>query len=314
MSRSETLATLTTSRLRSHLRRGLRLTIGPFTVSFCSKDPALADCLANYYPDYPIAQSSRFADVSITLLKREWYERLFGHPRRLALEDGTAFAHFPADQLLAQVEWALNWCVAMRANYYLMLHGAVVSLGNNGMVMPGIPGAGKSTLTSYLIHRGWRLLSDEFTLIDPVTSLAQPFPRLIPLKNESIDVIASAIPEARFGPRIPNTRKGLVAHLCPDAAHIRRMNEAVQPRLFVFPRFRSGSNTNLARISPSEAFAELTHNAFNYALLGKEAFVLLSRLAEACPCYRLQYGELVDANEHLTALMEDLDISERQCP
>ncbi|HMM75080.1 MAG TPA: HprK-related kinase A [Gammaproteobacteria bacterium] len=298
-----TLRDLPREALAQRLARGLRLHVGPFVVCFTARDPVLAACLAAHYPDYPLAPDDSFADARIALRDQGRWARWRGHPRVISLEDDGNFARFPAEQLLAQIEWGLNWCIAMRANQYLMLHGGVVAREEGAMILPGLPGAGKSTLTAYLMHRGWRLFSDEFTLLAPDSRMLQPFPRLIPLKNESIDVIAREVPEARFGPRIPNTRKGLVAHLCPGAEHLRRMHESAGPRLIVFPRYVAGAQTELSTVPAAEAFAELTNNAFNYVLLGAQGFELVADLVDATRCYRLRYSDLADANAHLTALM-----------
>jgi len=299
-----TLRELSSEALLRGLAGGLRLHVGPFVVCLAARDPVLAECLAAHYPDYPLASADSFADARLTLRDQGRWARWRGHPRVLSLEDGGNFARFPAEQLLAQLEWGLNWCVAMRANQYLMLHGGVVAREEGAMILPGVPGAGKSTLTAYLMHRGWRLFSDEFTLLTQDSLSLQPFPRLIPLKNESIGVIARAVPEARFGPQIPNTRKGLVSHLCPGAEHLRRMHEGARPRLIVFPRYAAGAHTELTPVPPAEAFAELTNNAFNYVLLGVRGFELVADLVDATRCYRLRYSDLADANTRLTALLQ----------
>ena len=64
------------------------------------------------------------------------------------------------------LEWGLNWCVAGHAHQYLMLHAAALERNGRAVILPGDPGAGKSTLTAALMLSGWRLLSDEITLVD----------------------------------------------------------------------------------------------------------------------------------------------------
>lgn len=300
---SGTLRQLSVPALRQHLSAGLKLRIGPFTVRIAGDDPLLVDCLHRHYPDYPLAPADSFTDAHIALRKQHWWSRLRRHPREICLDDGVTFTDFPANALLAHIEWSLNWCIATRANQYLMLHGAVVARAEGAMIMPGVPGAGKSTLTAYLIHRGWRLFSDEFTLFRNETLDLQAFPRLIPLKNDSIEVIQSAVPEAAFGPQIPETRKGRVSHLRPAASHLLNMDQAAQPRLVVFPSYRSSAATALTEMPKSEAFAELTNNAFNYVLLGRKAFEMVASLTDSVRCYRLVYSDLGDANHTLQALL-----------
>lgn len=303
-----TLRQLSPADLDDRLVRGLRLHVGPFVVAIKGPDRQLSELLSAHYPDYPLAQDGDFADACLKVQKHSRWAQWRGLPRLICLEDGTPFARFPPDQLLAQLEWGMNWCIAMRGNEYLMLHGGVVAQGRMAMLLPGVPGAGKSTLTAYLIHRGWRLLSDEFVLVEENSLEVQPFPRLIPLKNESIDVLARAVPEASFGPRIPNTRKGLVAHMMPPAPHIRGMHERALPKLIVFPRFVAGSRTELTGMPTAEAFAELTNNAFNYTLLGAQGFDMMIRLTESATCCRLRYSDLADANERLTELIQSVEV------
>ena len=70
------------------------------------------------------------------------------------------------------------------------------------MLLPAPPGAGKSTLCAGLVHRGWRLLSDELALVDMETGLVRGMARPVNLKNKSIEVIRDFAPEiaARIAP------------------------------------------------------------------------------------------------------------------
>ena len=86
------------------------------------------------------------------------------------------------------------------------------------IIMPGVPGAGKSTLCAALGLTGWRILSDEHALIQPGTAQVVPLCRPVSLKNESIEVIRSFDPGAIFGPVSKDTHKGTVAHMKADLA------------------------------------------------------------------------------------------------
>jgi len=296
---SATLRSLPAAELSRRLPEGLELAIGPFVVSMVGRDPLLADCLQAHYPDYPLAPPNSFPDARLHLRDRSWAERLLKRPRHICLEDELSFTNFPPEALLAHLEWSMNWCIASRANWFLMLHAAVLAREEGAIILPGVPGAGKSTLSAYLMHRGWRLFSDEFTLLTPGSLELKPFPRLIPLKNDSIEVIKAAVPEAEFGPQIPGTRKGRVSHVKPFGEHLRRMHEGAPPRLVVFPRYQAGSPTELTELPKSACFAELTQNAFNYVLLGQQAFEMLADLTDRVQSYRLVYSNLAEANQAL---------------
>jgi len=85
--------------------------------------------------------------------------------------------------------------------------------GAGAVIMPGVPGAGKSTLCAAFGLSGWRTLSDEHALIPPVSRQVVPLCRPVSLKNESIGVIRSFSSQAVFGPPSRDTHKGTVQHM-----------------------------------------------------------------------------------------------------
>jgi HprK-related kinase A len=295
MSQPTTLHELSPADLRRRCAEGLAIGVGPFVICLHSRAPLLAESLQRYYPHAPLAPAHEFADAVITLQPPA--ARLWPGARRwaLTLEDGQPFTEFPASALLAHLEWTINWCIASRAHHYLMLHAAVLERGGLALVMPGQPGAGKSTLCAWLMHHGWRLLSDEFGLLRPQDLRLAALPRPIPLKNDSIGVIAGACPTARFGPSIEGTRKGTVAHLLPPAVHLQRMQETARPRWVVFPQYGADLAADLHALHPAECFAALTQHAFNYALLGATGFETVAALTGAVDAWRLRYASLPDA-------------------
>jgi HprK-related kinase A len=183
-----------------------------------------------------------------------------------------------------------------------MLHSGAVERGGRVMLFPAWPGAGKTTLCAALVHRGWRLFSDEFGLIDPDTRAAVPLPRPMPLKNESIEVIRRFAPEAELGPTIPNTRKGTIAHLKPPRSSIERASESAPVRFIVFPQWQADASASLTELARVEAFMTLATNAFNYEMLGEKAFAAVGDLVASSRCFRLSYSNLDEA----VALLDDL--------
>src|SRR5262245_4807368 len=147
------------------------------------------------------------------------------------------FKPLPRSHAFAMFEWCLNWCIESQANHYLMMHAAIIERQGSAAILAAPPGSGKSTLTAGLVSRGWRLLSDELTLIDPADGMAVPMSRPVSLKNESIDVVRDFVPEAVIGPIARDTIKGSVAHLKPPADSVNRVGERARPRWVIFPKF-----------------------------------------------------------------------------
>jgi sugar lactone lactonase YvrE len=97
------------------------------------RDRRLAQCLYDYYPDYPLAPDDSFADGEIRLLGQSLVARVLRRPLCLGLEDGLPFTECAPGALLAHLEWAINWCVASRAHHYLMLHAAVIERNGHAL-------------------------------------------------------------------------------------------------------------------------------------------------------------------------------------
>jgi HprK-related kinase A len=192
-------------------------------------------------------------------------------------------------------EWALNWCVANHVRQYLTFHAAMLEKGGHAIILPGVPGAGKSTLCAALACRGWRLLTDEITMISTRDNMAVPVPRPVSLKNESIDVIRSFAPDAVIGDRAHNTAKGTVANMKPSLESVKNARQCVRPAWVVFPRYRQGAETQLEPVSKCEAFMRLIEYSFNYHVTGVRGFQAVGKMLDDCETYRFSYSDLEEA-------------------
>ena len=141
----------------------------------------------------------------------------------------------------------------------------------------------------------------------PEDGLLLPIPRLIPLKNESIDVIRNFRPEAVIGPSFLKTRKGTVAHVIPPEDSILRSQETAKPRWLIFPRWVAGAPLSLEPIPKSQAFLMVATNAFNYEVLDQTAFRLVTDMVKACDCHSLVYSDLSEAVAAIDALTRSTD-------
>lgn len=193
----------------------------------------------------------------------------------------------PLAQGLLAAEMAMNLQLALGWRRHLLLHAAVVARDGRAIVMTGESGAGKSTLAALMMARGWRLLGDEFALLAIETGMLHPHPRLISLKNASIEVVARAIPKAHWGPRLENTPKGTIRHLRPVTGI--GDDTAVTPVLLLFPRF--GYPPATRHLLPSEAFVRLTQASTNYVDLGEAGFRAMTRFIGQVPAIAADYSD-----------------------
>jgi HprK-related kinase A len=292
----ERLSSLSGPELSGRLRRGtLLLRVAPFSVRVSSPLRQIHRLIDQLYGDYRLASDADYRDFDLrighTSVLRRWVR-----PSAVFAGDGESpFAPMPAASSFPLLEWGLNWRVAMTAHHYLMLHAAVVARDGVTVVMPALPGSGKSTLAAALMCRGWRLLSDEFGLVRPGTTAVVPFPRPIPLKNESIPLMARFAPDAIIGPTFRGTRKGDVAHVKPSRDSIDRADEPANVTHVLFPRYEAGAELAMHPIEKARAFLKLSSNSFNYQMLGRDGFHTVGDLIEGSACMSLTYSNLDDA-------------------
>lgn len=288
------LAELSHAELVSRLRHGLGLETGPFRFRITSGQKRVAEGLHTLYADFPTGDFD-YHDYHIRLSPPLGLRRWLRPQVNFWLDEFSPFKPLPADHDFAQLEWGMNWCIAGHAHHYLMLHAAVLEKNGQAVILPGDPGAGKSTLTAALALSGWRLLSDEITLIDRDDGMAVPLARPVSLKNASIDVVRAFAPRAVIGEAARDTHKGTVAHLRPPADSVARMHEKAPPRHIVFPRWRAGAEASSSPHSKADAFIHVANHAFNYGELGELGFTLTARLLDQCHCRDFEYSRLEDA-------------------
>jgi len=281
---------------------GLRIRIGPFTVSLQSRLPLIAERMRFFYGDYPLLEDDEFVDFHIQINNptglRHWIR-----PQAVFSFDGfVPFKPLPEDQAFAMFEWGLNWCIATTSHQYLIVHAAVVAKNGQALIFPGEPGAGKSTLCAALVSRGWQLLSDEMALITADGLQLTPVPRPIGLKNESIEIMKGFADRSFIGPPVTDTAKGMVAHMRPPLDSITHP-DTVYPAHVIFPAYSGGSDTQLQEVEKSHALTRIAEQSFNYHILGGDGFEALKELVTRYPAFDLGYSQLDSAIAECDALI-----------
>lgn len=274
---------------------GLFLKTGSFITRLRTDLPGVAQGIALLYADYPLAESDGFADFHVTLAQPANWRRWFKPQVNFLFDGKPVFKPLPLDQALPMLEWGLNWCVSSHANDYLIIHAAVVEKDGFAAILPAPPGSGKSTLCAALVNRGWRLLSDELTLVRVADGKLIPLPRPVSLKNQSIAIIRQFAPDAIFSREVHDTVKGTVAQMKASSDSVARAGETAQAAWIIFPSYQAGAGTQLQTLPASRAFMRVADNAFNYSLLGVKGFETMVGLIDQCQCFDFSYSNLDEA-------------------
>jgi len=249
------------------------------------------------YARHPYSVEPDFADFHVQIGRPRNLRRWFRRQAEFVVDGERPFEPLPRDQAPAFLEWGLNWSIAASCHQWLSIHAASLERNGGAVILPAPPGSGKSTLCAALALRGWRLLTDEMSLIDPKTTEAHALARPINLKNASIDLIRGFAPESVWGPETYDTAKGRVTHLRPPSDSVERMLEPAQPRWIVFPRYLAEAEPLLTPRGKATTFIHFAENAFNYSTLGSVGFAVAGNLVSQCDCYDFTYSRLEDALE-----------------
>ncbi|NMG28757.1 HprK-related kinase A [Aromatoleum evansii] len=280
------------------------LYLAPVTVRLRAPFGAVRQHLEVFYPEalHPGAKARHFIDFDIRITHGAGWRRWVRPQARFLLDHTEPFLPLPASQAAPLFEWGLNWCLASRPLGYLVMHAAVVARDGDAIVMPGSPGAGKSTLCAALTFIDqWRLLSDELAILAPECGSLQPNPRPISLKNDSIDIVAR-FPGARLGQRYADTRKGTISHAAPPAASRAAAAQQARCRWVIFPRFAPGADPHCEEIGRAEAFARIAEQSFNRDRMGETGFHALCAMLDTARCFEIGY----DSTDTALAMVRDI--------
>lgn len=291
------LLQLSPASLRKQLAgQGIWLRTGPFSLRVQSRLRSVAEGLFELYGQFEVRDTQNaFADFHVEIISPGGLRRWFRPQANFSFDGDYPFKPLPLDQAYPMLEWGLNWCVSVHAHQYLIIHAGVVEKNGLAAILPAPPGSGKSTLTAALVLSGWRLLSDELTLIDRKSGLIHPLPRPISLKNESISIIQDFDQTAFINRASHDTAKGTVAHMRPPRESVRRQHEAARPGWVIFPKWTAHAPATLTPRSKAETFIYLAQNAFNYSHLGVDGFRVGTQVIEQTDCYDFQYSRLDEA-------------------
>ena len=285
------------------MRHQFALQIGPVAFRIGSAWPEPLAQLAKLYAAYP-APADDIADFTVRLEPekpwRRWLRPSVAIQGDYILPDAAPMAL--AHGLLA-AEMGMNLQMALGQKRFLLLHASSVEKGGRALLMTGESGAGKSTLAALLGERGWRLMGDEFALLDLDSGDLWPFPRAISLKNGAIQVMEGEAHAGRFGPLLEGTPKGAIRHLRPNDAAIAGMNARARPALILFPRF--GAASAARGVGQAEIFMRLTQSSTNYVALGRVGFDALTGLVRACPAAAIDYPDTASAIDLVEALWSE---------
>lgn len=176
----------------------------------------------------------------------------------------------------------------------LVIHAGAVATAHAGVLLPGVSGAGKSSVTAGLVRRGLDYLSDELAIVAPDTLTMRAYAKPITLEagggSNFPDLVSVKPPLMEVHLPATRLRAGSLVATAPVSA-------------VVFPTFRAEGPTELTRLSPSVSLGHLAASMMR----PRDGSVLpqLAELVGRCRCFALTYADLSAACDLVIAALEE---------
>ena len=254
------------------------------------------------YRDIPVDAGQGPVHITFRLLSDDGSGRLRLYCAERLLYEGNAAAE-AADLLLSQSCHQL----ASHSQGGVLFHAAALARpgGGEGVLLPGGIGAGKTTLTAWLLTKGLGYLTDELVFVPDGAETMQPFARPLNLKRPARAALRDHFDFERHADHMLSTSAGDL--ISPEALQPTRTAgapEATRMSLIVFPRYQAGSDFVWRPLSKAQAGLALMKCLVNARNLPEHGFPQISRLAKTAPAYHMTYADF----DPIEAQLEDLFI------
>lgn len=202
-----------------------------------------------------------------------------------------------ADWLLWHID---EQAVASVGDDHVVLHAGGVQWGEQGILLPGRSGAGKSTVVAALVEAGFDYHSDEVVVLIEGGDTMLPYPRPISLRPGS----QPALP--RWRPRADGRWPEMAAQNWTVPVETMRsgaLGGPCAPAMVIAPRYCRGAATALVPMPATETLLTLVTNSVHDGSPRAHHVHALARLSRTCPAYRLDVGDLSEACRLVTELL-----------
>jgi hypothetical protein len=196
-------------------------------------------------------------------------------------------------------ELILSW-EHPKTEFLAYFHAAAVSRGGRSVLLPGVSGTGKSTLTAYLAGHGFAYLGDDSIAIASADWSLRALPTCLSLKSGSWPILTPLYPEISQLPMLRCHGRD-VRYVEPrQTKHAGRA-----PSVILFPRYAESDDILLRKLEPLETMTRLIETSMNLRQPATgETLAAFLRFVEQTPAYELVYPDLLSVR---TTIEEWLD-------
>jgi len=181
----------------------------------------------------------------------------------------------------------------------VLLHAAAVARAGKALVLAGKTGAGKTTLATWLVCRGFDYLSDELLCLDTQAMSVNGFARPLHLKKPARALFAGVI-DMDGGDAVMESPLG--THVSPARIGARVVRVA-RPCALVLPTYRAGARFDMRPLSKAQAATRLMGSLVNAREQPQHGFEDVLGAVHAVPAFAMTYSDLEEAGAELEAVL-----------
>ena len=211
------------------------------------------------------------------------------------------------DDLIPQVKSALLVTAINRIDFGAYFHAAVLSVGDELLLLPGPAGSGKTCLTLALSLNGFGYVSDETALLEIETMHIRAVPLSPCLKSGAWDLISTMYPILSKTKSYQRVDGKTVKYLPVPAWRGNGSRDTARPaRWMVFPTYSPEQPTELRRVEHIDALQRLVQdcNAWRADLTPQMVDQVIEWIY-GVTCYELCFSSLDEAVNEIAGICKN---------
>jgi hypothetical protein len=183
-------------------------------------------------------------------------------------------------------------------HHHLALHGGAVAKDGKGILLPGKSGSGKSSLTAWLVGKGFSYLTDELVLLAGDGTIL-PFTRPLSLKSPASDLLVDAF-DLKREKLLTGPQGTMIPH-----RQLNGTSSKTFPTLhtIIFPTFVADGDGEFTKITHARCCLRLLETYVNARNLADHGFSSLAHLIRGVDAYELRYSSFDDLPRLLDPLL-----------
>jgi hypothetical protein len=198
--------------------------------------------------------------------------------------------------IFERVIWHLMQDILYRLNGAaqtgIVFHAAALSYQDDGLILCGRSGSGKSSLAAWLVANGWGYLTDEVILLPLNDREISGFCRSIVLKSKSSFIWQRWSEERSAG--LLQFEDGS-AWVSPTLLNADAIQARIKPRVLIFPRYSPKAQFTVQPLTTADALFRLLQCLVNARNFSDGGLTATTRLASQVTAYSLTYSDVEGA-------------------